>query len=126
MRHAKHEDGSRRFTLDEFLARQQIKSYFSRMAAKLRQRNQYTADEWDSQAVAEQDTYSAARAHILEECLLIHLITYVTCYLCELHGRNKLTKLSIPILRIICSHFEIEIDDLPRRHNCLKFLFTLM
>lgn len=36
MRHAKHEDGSRRFIVDEFLAPQQIKSYFSRMTAKLR------------------------------------------------------------------------------------------
>ena len=40
MRHAKHEDGSRRFTVDEFLAPQQIRSYFSRMAAKLRQGSQ--------------------------------------------------------------------------------------
>jgi len=34
MRHAKHEDGNRSFTLDEFLTPQQIKSYFSRAAAK--------------------------------------------------------------------------------------------
>jgi len=38
MRHVKHEDGSRRFTVDEFLASKQIKSYFSRMAAKFRQK----------------------------------------------------------------------------------------
>ena len=45
MRHAKHEDGSRRFTVDEFLAPQQIKSYFSRMAAKFRQGGHDVADE---------------------------------------------------------------------------------
>ena len=115
MRHSKHEDGSRRFTVDEFLAPQQIKSYFSRMAAKLRQGSHDVADEWDSQAVAEQDAYSAARAHILEECQLVHPITYDTYNLCELCARNKLTKLSVPILRIICSHFEMEIDNLPLR-----------
>ena len=49
MRHKKHEDGSRRFTVDEFLAPQQIKSYFSRMAAKLCQGSHDFADEWDSQ-----------------------------------------------------------------------------
>ena len=36
MRHAKHQDGSRRFTADEFLVSQQIESYFSGMTAKLR------------------------------------------------------------------------------------------
>ena len=115
MRHAKHEDGSRRFTVDEFLAPQQIKSYFSRMTAKLRQGSHGDADEWDTQAVAEQDAYSSTRAHILEECQLIHPITYDTYNLCELYARNKLTKLSVSILRIICSHFEMEIDNLPLR-----------
>lgn len=115
MRHAKHEDGSRRFTVDEFLAPQQIKSYFSRMAAKFRQGSHDVADEWDGQAVAEQEAYSSARAHILEECRLTHPITYDTYNLCELYARNKLTKLNVPILRIICSHFEMEIDNLPLR-----------
>ena len=113
MRHAKHEDGSRRFTVDEFLAPQQIKSYFSRMAAKFRQGSHDVADEWDNQAAAEQDAYSSARMHILEECRLIHPITYDTYIFCVLHARNKLTKLSVPILHIICSHFEMEIDTLP-------------
>ena len=113
MRHTKHEDGSRRFTEDEFLAPQQIKSYFSRMTAKFRQESHNVADEWGGQAVAEQDAYSSARAHILEECRLIHPITYDTYNLCELYSRNKLTKLSVPILRIICSHFEVKIDNIP-------------
>jgi len=117
MRHAKHEDGSRRFTVDEFLAPQQIKSYFSRIAEKFRQGSHDVADEWDGQAVAEQEAYSFARAHILEECRLTHPITYDTYNLCELYARNKLTKLSVPILRIICSHFEMEIDNLPLRQK---------
>ena len=117
MRHAKHEDGSRRFTVDEFLAPQQIKSYFSRMAAKFKQGSHDVADEWDDQAAAEQDAYSSARAHIVEECRLIHPITYDTYNLCELYARNKLTKLSVTILRIICSHFEMEIDNLPLRRK---------
>lgn len=115
MRHAKQEDGGRRFTVDEFLAPQQIKSYFSRMPAKFRQGNHDVADEWDGQAAAEQDAYFSARAHILEECQLIHPITYDTYNLCELYARNKLTKLSVPILRIICGHFEMEIGSLPLR-----------
>lgn len=38
MRYAKDEAGSRRFTIDEFLSPQQVQSFFSRMAAKLRNR----------------------------------------------------------------------------------------
>ena len=82
------------------------------MAAKFRQESHDVADEWDGQAVAEQDTYSSARAHILEECRLIHPITYDTYNLCELYSNNKVTKLSVPIWRIICSHFEVEIDSI--------------
>ena len=83
------------------------------MVAKFRQESHDAADESDGQAVAEQDAYSSARAHILEECRLIDLITYDTYNLCELSSRNKLTKPSVPILRIICSHFEVEIDNIP-------------
>ena len=68
MRHAKHENGSHRFTVDEFLAPQQIKSYLSRMTAKLWQGSHEVGDEWDTDAVAEQNAYSFTRAHILEEC----------------------------------------------------------
>ena len=85
------------------------------MTAKLRQGSHGVEDEWDTQAVEEQDAYSSTRAHILEECQLIHPIIYDTYNLCELYASNKLTKLSVPILRIICSHFEMEIYNLPLR-----------
>ena len=112
MRHTKHEDWSRRFTVDELVAPQKFKSYFSGMAAKLRQGSHDVADEWDSKAATEQDAYSTACIDILEKCRLIHPIPYDTYKLCELHERNKLTKLSVPILHIICSDFEMQIDTL--------------
>ena len=85
------------------------------MAAKFRQGSHGVADEWDTQAVAEQDAYSSTRADILEECQLIHPITYDTYNLCERYAKNKLTKLSVPILLITCRHFELKIDSLPLR-----------
>ena len=72
MRHAKHEDRSCRFTVDEFLAPQQIKSYFSRMTVKLQQGSHQVEDEWNTQAVVEQHAYSSSRIHILQECQPIH------------------------------------------------------
>ena len=63
VRHAKH---------DEFLAPQQIKSYFSRMTVKLQQGSHEVEDEWNTQAVVEQHAYSSSRSHILQECQPIH------------------------------------------------------
>ena len=57
--HAKEEDESRKFTSVEFLSPQQIKSYFSRASAKLRQSGiSDDDDESDAQAAAEQAEYS--------------------------------------------------------------------
>ena len=79
MRHAKEEDGSRMFTPAEFLSPQQIKSYFSRAAAKLRQSESCDgADECDVQAVEEEDVYSSVRTHIIQECQLAHPVMYDT------------------------------------------------
>ena len=39
------EAGSRRITLDEFLTRQQVQSFFPRMAAKLRNRQEEVLEE---------------------------------------------------------------------------------
>ena len=91
------------------------KILFFKNGGKFKQGSHDLADQWDGQAAAEQDAYSSARTHILEECQLIHPITYDIYNLCELYGRNKLTKLSVSILHIICSHFEMEIDNLPLR-----------
>ena len=64
MSHAKEEDGSRKFTSVEFLSPQQIKSYFSRAPAKLRQSGiSDDDDESDAQAAAEQDEYPAVRTN---------------------------------------------------------------
>ena len=114
MRHARHEDGNRRFTVDEFLTPQQIKSYFSRAAAKLRQRGREDedADNCDFQVIEEQEAYSSTCAHVIDECQLIHSITYDTFNLCDIYATRKLTRLSISMLRLICSHFDMDIDNL--------------
>ena len=103
MRHARQEDGNRRFTVDEFLTPQQIKSYFSRAAAKLQQGDR--EDECDFQAIEEQEAYSSTCVHVIDECQLIHPITYDTFNLCDMYATRKLTRLSISMLPLICSHW---------------------
>ena len=70
MRRAKNENGERRFAVGEFLSEQQIKSYFSRSAAKIKQAGSATAIEVP--AIDEEMAYSSAREEIIQECQLSH------------------------------------------------------
>ena len=62
MRYARRDNGERRFDVEEFLTAQQIQSYFSRTAAKLKhavtaQSGHDSIDDNDSQAAQEQEAY---------------------------------------------------------------------
>ena len=45
MRYAKDESGNRLFAVDEFLSPQQVQSFFSRAAVKLKNRQEETAEK---------------------------------------------------------------------------------
>ncbi|CAH3181872.1 unnamed protein product, partial [Porites lobata] len=129
MRHAKEEDGSRMFTPAEFLSPQQIKSYFSRAAAKLRQSESCDdADECDVQAVEEEDGYSSVRSHIIQECQLVHPVMYDTYNLCEMCEQRKLTKLSVSMLHLICCYFDLKCEgvSLKRKAPYVKLIEGLV
>ena len=113
MRRAKMENGSRRFKYEEFLTPQQIKSYFSRSAAKIKSGKSATAEAVDNEASEDQSTYSSARDHILQECQILHPIIYDTYNICHMHAKGTLRKrLSVALLRYICVFFELEVDGL--------------
>ena len=71
MRYARRDSGERgRFDVEEFLTAQQVQSYFSRTAAKLRhavtaKSGHDSIDDNDSQGAQEQETYSSARLAVL-------------------------------------------------------------
>ena len=110
MRHAKNMEGERRFTVDEFLTPQQIKSYFSRKAAK---KKNVVHDE----AMEDESAYSSAREHILQECQLTHPITYDTYNICQLNNTGRLKKLNLKLLRCICNYFHYDVNQLPLRRK---------
>ena len=123
MRYARSDDGKRRFNVDEFLTSQQIQGYFSRAAAKLRHAvsaprsaNVDSIDDNDFEAALEEEAYSSARTSILEQCELVHPIVYDTLNICNLYATNKLNKLTVAQLRLICSHYNMDIEaQLSRR-----------
>ena len=87
MRYAKDESGNRLFAVDEFLSPQQFQSYFARAAAKLKNRQEATAEE-DVAAVEDQAAYSLTRTTVLENCQIVHPIVYESFNLCTM-GRTK-------------------------------------
>ena len=72
------EAGSRRITLDEFLTPQQVQSFFPRMAAKLRNRQEEILEEGIT-AAEDHSAFSSTQAGIHENCQLTHPIVYLTC-----------------------------------------------
>ena len=116
MRYARKDNGERRFDVEEFLTAQQIQSYFSRTAAKLKhavtaQSGHDSIDDNDSQAAKEQEAYSYARFSVLRQCKLLHPIVYDTLNICSLYSSNKLSKLSVAQLRLICSFYNMDIEE---------------
>ena len=104
MRYEKDERGKRRFTVDEFLSPQQVQSYFSRAAAKLKNKQEEITEE-DIAAAEEQAAYSLTRATVLDKCELVHPIVYQSFNLC-----NK--KLTIAMLRSMCEYFDLDVSDI--------------
>ena len=116
MRYASRDNGERRFDIEEFLTAQQIQSYFSRTAAKLKhavtgQSEHDSIDNNDSQAAQEQEAFLSARLAVLHQCELLHPIVYDTLNICSLYSSNKLAKLSVAQLRLICSYYNMGIEE---------------
>lgn len=104
MRSAKKQDGSRLFSTDEFLTTQQIQSYFSRMASKLRHAD---ISDSDAKAVQEEQHYEEMRQRVLDEVQLKHPITYDNLNLCDMNKRGTLRQFSIAMLQTLCGYFDL-------------------
>ncbi|XP_015767843.1 PREDICTED: uncharacterized protein LOC107346550 [Acropora digitifera] len=124
MRYARNERGERRFTVAEYLTTGQIQSFFSRTAAKLRhavapEDEDEETDEND-RAAEDEKAFSDARNTILMQCAPMHTIVYDTWNLCATTSSNKLSKLTVALLREICSYFNME--DEPSGHRKKPYL----
>ena len=68
MSYKKNEVGNRLFAVDEFLKPQQVQSYFSRMAAKLKNRHDGDITEEEITAAEEDGAFSLTRATVIDQC----------------------------------------------------------
>ena len=68
MRYKKNEVGNLLFAADEFLKPQQVQRYFSRMAAKLKNRHDGDITEEEITAAEEDGAFSLTRATVIDQC----------------------------------------------------------
>jgi len=128
MHYARRDNGEQRLDLEEFLTAQQIQSYFSRTAANLKhavtaQSGHDSIDDNDSQAAREQEAFSSARLAVLHQCELLHPIVFDTLIICSLYSSIKLTKVSVAQLRLICSYFNMDIEEQQSRRKAPYITF---
>ena len=129
LRDAQNEHGEERFKISEFLTSQQIKSYFSRKAARNRNAQAKDLDDENLDAAAEdQTTNCLARDKVIHERQLVHPIIYDTYDLCKLYAEKKLTKLSVSLLRQICIFFDMDIKNTSARRKapCIALIGSLI
>lgn len=113
MRRAVDNDGKRLFSISEFLTAQQITSFFSRLSVKARQH--LVATNEDVAAAQEEINFDATRQEILLTLDLQHPIVYDQYNLCAMVSGDKLKGLKLPLLKLICEKFDIEIRGADRR-----------
>ena len=112
MRHALVPDGVCLSKVSEFLTPQQIASYFSRRAAKIRQQ---PANDVDIRA-SEEDNFARARETAMA-ITLQHPITYDQYDIYSMTKDGSLERLKHSMLQNICQKLELEVPPKPARHK---------
>ena len=101
-------DGERLFLVEEFLSPQQISSYFSRMAAKLRQQ---PVTDHDVLAVEEQVNFCLARDSVLSSLQICHPIVVDQYDICALVKSKAVKKLKVALLQVFCESLEFQVPS---------------
>ena len=113
MRRALGPDGVRLFRVSEFLTSQQISSYFSRRAAKIRQQ---LPNDADIRASEEEDNFARTRETVMA-ITLQHPITFDQYDICAMAKDGSLERLKLSMLQSICQKLELEVPPKPIRRK---------
>ncbi|KAK3738179.1 hypothetical protein QZH41_007176, partial [Actinostola sp. cb2023] len=114
MRRAHGKDGVRLFPVSEFLTAQQIASYFSRLAATVRQQ---TPSELDILAGEEEQNFETARDTILSSMNLQHPITYDHYNVCAMVEDDTMKSQKLPFLQLMCQSLGLDVPQPPVRRK---------
>ena len=126
MRKACDESGQRLFSRENWLSSNQVKSFFSRLAAKRKERFAASAGEpafdttnctesdieeivEESELIQSEQQRKETVQDILDEISVqnLHPIIYDSFDLCEYNKKQQLARFSVNMLKGVCNHFEI-------------------
>ena len=110
MRRAKGSNGEHLFSVSEFLKTQQVASFFSRMAAKVKQQTApctQAVTEQDLVATEEEFNLSNAKESIFDQLNVTHPIHYQQFNICSMVENNTLKNLKLAILKLLCESFNL-------------------
>ncbi|PFX15343.1 hypothetical protein AWC38_SpisGene20442 [Stylophora pistillata] len=93
---------------DGVLSQQEISSYFSRLAAKVRKQ---LPDDCNVQASEEEITFTMARNLALETISLQNLIVFDLFDICTIVRNETLKKLKLGMLQSICQNLELNVPQ---------------
>lgn len=97
----KKKDSLRLFSSEEFLTTQQMQSFFSRLASKLR--HAVEVGNSDIKAAQEEQEYHENRQAMLDQVQLQHPIAYESLNLCKLNKKGRMKALSLAMLKTIAT-----------------------
>ena len=107
MRRARGPNGDRLFSVTTFLSAQQISSFFSRLAAKARQKEVHVTEQ-DALVVEEEVNFSTARDRVLSSLNGTHPIVVDQYDLCALVRSKEIKKLKMGLLQVICESLDLQ------------------
>jgi len=116
MRRARGPNGDRLFVVTEFLSAQQISSFFSRLAAKARQK-EVQVTEQDALAVEEEVNFFTARDRVLSSLHVTHPIVVDQYDLCALVKSKEIKKLKVGLLQVLCESLDLQSPIPPVRRK---------
>ena len=130
MRCARNECGEMLFRKDDWLNKNQISRFFSRLAKKRRNGklssgdNSSTADSQEEEMDGEdngeeEEERRNLRSHLIREINVTHPIFYDSYDLCALHRGKKLSVFKVVMLKEICHHFELTVTTRDRKDDLL-------
>lgn len=112
MRKARNDDGSRKFSREEWLTKVQIKSFFSRLSAS-RGKQQPMQEDSDDDLLEEELEYEEEEIRdeemkdMLSQLGVEHPITYDGYDICAHVKSDSLSKFTVKILKRMCEYFEL-------------------
>ena len=113
MRRARGADGERLFEISDFLTAQQVASFFSRTAAKLKQQTApgEPPSEYDILAMEEESNISNTKETVRVALHVQHPIIWDQYDICAMVKAKSLQKLKLDLLKLLCEKMSINLPQ---------------